>query len=139
MRHGTIADGHDGTVAVRLNGDGVAWPHIGVGALRSSMPEWGALAAVKGERRPPRRRQLHPARPHPNKITCLGLNYAAHINPGDVIATGTPGGVGFARDPKIFLRPGQVLTTVIEGLDSCENRCVAERAGVCSAESSARP
>ncbi|MGD0686324.1 MAG: fumarylacetoacetate hydrolase family protein [Streptosporangiaceae bacterium] len=81
-----------------------------------------------------------PGPPSKDNRPCVGLNYAAHINPGDVIATGTPGGVGFARDPKIFLRPGQVLTTTgIEGLGSCENRCVAERAGVCSAESSARP
>jgi len=288
MRLGTIADGHGGTVAVRLDGDEVvALPHTDVGALLSSMPEWDALAAVRGERRPLNGVSFAPLVPHPNKIICLGLNYATHVKetrrptpeyptlfakydgslvgakdpivlptvsesvdweaemavvigrparhvaaadalghvagysvindvtvrdwqrrtiqflsgktfesttplgpwlvtpdelpaggsglsirclvdgevmqdsntsdllfdvattiayisdiitlrPGDVIATGTPGGVGFARDPKIFLQPGQVLTTEIEGLGSCENRCVAERASV-SAGSSARP
>ena len=282
MRLGTIADGHDGTVAVRLEGDEVvALPHTDVGALLSSTPEWGALAAASGERCPLDGARFAPLVPHPNKIICLGLNYAAHIKetgrptpeyptlfakydgslvgstdpivlpavsesvdweaemavvigrparhvaaadalshvagysvindvtvrdwqrrttqflsgktfesttplgpwlvtpdelpaggsglpirclvdgevmqdsttsdllfdvatmiayisgiitlrPGDVIATGTPGGVGFARDPKIFLQPGQVLTTEIEGLGTCENRCVAERAGAAS-------
>ena len=289
MRLATIADGHGGTVAVRLDGDEVvALPHTDVGALLSSTPEGGPLAAARGERCPLDGVSFAPLVPHPNKIICLGHNYAAHIKetgrptpeyptlfakydgslvgsmdpivlpavsesvdweaemavvigrparhvaaadalghvagysvindvsvrdwqrrttqflsgktfesttplgpwlvtpdelppggsglsirclvdgevmqdsntsdllfdvattiayisgiitlrPGDVIATGTPGGVGFARDPKIFLQPGQVLTTEIEGLGSCENRCVAERAGVCFAESRARP
>lgn len=48
------------------------------------------------------------------------------LRPGDVISTGTPGGVGDARDPKVSLRPGQVLHTVIEGLGEQRNPCVAE-------------
>ncbi|WP_262286308.1 fumarylacetoacetate hydrolase family protein [Micromonospora sp. MA102] len=48
--------------------------------------------------------------------------------PGDVIATGTPGGVGDGRDPKVYLRPGQVLRTTIEGIGTLENVCVAESA-----------
>ncbi|MFJ3958264.1 fumarylacetoacetate hydrolase family protein [Arthrobacter sp. NPDC090010] len=46
------------------------------------------------------------------------------LNPGDVIATGTPGGVGHARDPKIYLKGGQVLETSIEGLGTLTNRIV---------------
>jgi acylpyruvate hydrolase len=48
------------------------------------------------------------------------------LNPGDVIATGTPGGVGHARDPKRYLREGQVLVTSIEGLGRLKNRVVKE-------------
>lgn len=48
------------------------------------------------------------------------------LRPGDLVATGTPGGVGAARDPKVFLRPGQVLRTAIEGLSECVNECVKE-------------
>ncbi|WP_125609997.1 fumarylacetoacetate hydrolase family protein [Specibacter cremeus] len=48
------------------------------------------------------------------------------LNPGDVIATGTPGGVGHARDPKVYLQEGQVLTTTIEGLGQLNNRVVKE-------------
>jgi acylpyruvate hydrolase len=49
------------------------------------------------------------------------------LRPGDVIATGTPGGVGHARKPPRYLRQGQVLTTAIAGLGECRNPCVAER------------
>jgi acylpyruvate hydrolase len=49
------------------------------------------------------------------------------LRPGDVIALGTPGGVGHARDPKRYLRPGAVLTTTIQGLGECRNTCVAEK------------
>ena len=48
------------------------------------------------------------------------------LNPGDVIATGTPGGVGHAQDPKRYLQEGQVLVTTIEGLGQLANRAVKE-------------
>ncbi|HET6269108.1 MAG TPA: fumarylacetoacetate hydrolase family protein [Arthrobacter sp.] len=48
------------------------------------------------------------------------------LNPGDVIATGTPGGVGHARDPKRYLQEGQVLVTSIEGLGQLKNLVVKE-------------
>jgi acylpyruvate hydrolase len=48
------------------------------------------------------------------------------LRPGDVIATGTPGGVGHARKPPRYLQPGQVLTTAVAGLGECHNTCVAE-------------
>jgi len=44
------------------------------------------------------------------------------LSPGDVIATGTPGGVGHARDPQRYLRAGQTLSTQIEGIGSLRNR-----------------
>lgn len=47
------------------------------------------------------------------------------LRPGDVIATGTPGGVGHARTPARYLATGQVLTTAISGLGHCENPVVA--------------
>ena len=48
------------------------------------------------------------------------------LNPGDVIATGTPGGVGYAQDPKRYLQEGQLLVTSIEGLGQLNNRVVKE-------------
>jgi acylpyruvate hydrolase len=48
------------------------------------------------------------------------------LEPGDLIATGTPGGVGAGRDPRVFLRDGQVLVTAIGGLGRLSNGCVAE-------------
>ncbi|MGI5404824.1 fumarylacetoacetate hydrolase family protein [Streptomyces sp. CA-135486] len=47
--------------------------------------------------------------------------------PGDVICTGTPGGVGDGRDPKVYLKEGQTLRTVIEGLGETRNVCVLEK------------
>ena len=38
------------------------------------------------------------------------------LEPGDVIATGTPPGVGFARTPPVFLKPGDRMEVEIEGL-----------------------
>lgn len=43
------------------------------------------------------------------------------LQPGDVIATGTPGGVGHARNPKRYLRDGAVLVTEIERLGAQRN------------------
>ena len=49
------------------------------------------------------------------------LSTGMTLMPGDVIATGTPAGVGFARDPKVFLKPGDEVTIEIEGLGSLTN------------------
>ncbi|MEU8261635.1 fumarylacetoacetate hydrolase family protein [Micromonospora sp. NPDC048999] len=49
------------------------------------------------------------------------------LRPGDLIATGTPGGVGAARNPKVFLTPGQTLLTVVEGIGECLNVCREEK------------
>ncbi len=54
------------------------------------------------------------------------LSTVCTLVPGDVIATGTPAGVGHGRVPPVYLRPGQVVRTEIEGIGACENRCVAE-------------
>lgn len=49
------------------------------------------------------------------------LSAAMTLEPGDVIATGTPGGVGGARKPPRFLRPGDVVRVEIERLGTLEN------------------
>jgi acylpyruvate hydrolase len=46
--------------------------------------------------------------------------------PGDVIATGTPGGVGFARTPPVWMKPGDIIEVTIEGIGTIRNRVVAE-------------
>jgi acylpyruvate hydrolase len=48
------------------------------------------------------------------------------LRPGDVIATGTPGGVGFARNPPVWLTPDDVIEIEIEGVGRISNRVVAE-------------
>ncbi len=48
------------------------------------------------------------------------------LAPGDVIATGTPGGVGFARTPPVWMLPGDVIEVTVEGVGTIRNRIVAE-------------
>lgn len=49
--------------------------------------------------------------------------------PGDLISTGTPAGVGHGRQPPRWLTDGTVLTTCIEGVGECTNRCIVDPAG----------
>lgn len=48
------------------------------------------------------------------------------LHPGDVISTGTPGGVGIFRDPPELLEPGDVIEAEIEDIGTLENAVVAE-------------
>jgi 2-keto-4-pentenoate hydratase/2-oxohepta-3-ene-1,7-dioic acid hydratase in catechol pathway len=45
------------------------------------------------------------------------------LYPGDVIATGTPAGVGLGMDPPRFLAAGDVVRVEIDGIGVLENRC----------------
>ncbi|MBT5156750.1 MAG: fumarylacetoacetate hydrolase family protein [Rhodobiaceae bacterium] len=54
------------------------------------------------------------------------LSQAMTLEPGDLIFTGTPGGVGAAMDPMVFLQEGDVLVTEIEKLGRLEGRLVNE-------------
>ncbi|WP_353987534.1 fumarylacetoacetate hydrolase family protein [Ruicaihuangia caeni] len=49
------------------------------------------------------------------------------LNAGDVIATGTPGGVGDGREPKLFLKHGDVVEVEVDGLGVLSNPVVGER------------
>ena len=46
------------------------------------------------------------------------------LEPGDLIFTGTPGGVGSVREPRRYLRAGEEIVTAIEGLGELRNRCI---------------
>jgi len=48
------------------------------------------------------------------------------LEPGDIISTGTPAGVGFARKPPRWLKPGDEVTVRVEGLGELSNPVVAE-------------
>jgi 2-keto-4-pentenoate hydratase/2-oxohepta-3-ene-1,7-dioic acid hydratase in catechol pathway len=50
------------------------------------------------------------------------------IRPGDVIATGTPAGVGFTRKPPMFLVPGDVVEVEVEKIGVLRNPVVDEAA-----------
>jgi len=53
------------------------------------------------------------------------LSVGMRLVPGDVILTGTPEGVGFARKPPEFLRPGDLMEMEIEGIGVLRNKVVA--------------
>jgi acylpyruvate hydrolase len=52
------------------------------------------------------------------------LSQVFTLEPGDVVLTGTPGGVGAAREPAERLQPGQTLVTTIEGIGELHNDCI---------------
>jgi 2-keto-4-pentenoate hydratase/2-oxohepta-3-ene-1,7-dioic acid hydratase in catechol pathway len=49
------------------------------------------------------------------------ISAAITLEPGDVIATGTPSGVGVFRDPPVFLEPGDAVRVEVEGVGAIEN------------------
>ena len=53
--------------------------------------------------------------------TIAYLSRGMTLLPGDIIATGTPDGVGFARTPPEFLSPGDVVTSIVEGIGEMRN------------------
>jgi 2-keto-4-pentenoate hydratase/2-oxohepta-3-ene-1,7-dioic acid hydratase in catechol pathway len=52
------------------------------------------------------------------------ISQSITLDPGDVIATGTPGGVGVFRDPPVFLEPGDRVRCEIDGIGAVENPVV---------------
>ena len=48
------------------------------------------------------------------------------LEPGDVIATGTPAGVGFARNPPMFLKPGDEMEVTVEGIGGLNNPVIGQ-------------
>ncbi len=56
------------------------------------------------------------------------VSTVVRLNPGDIIATGTPGGVGHARNPKRYLTGGENIVTEIQGIGRLENTVAKESA-----------
>ena len=54
------------------------------------------------------------------------LSSVCTLEPGDIIATGTPGGVGLANKPPVWLRPGDTVRVEIDGIGAISNRIVQE-------------
>ncbi|WP_128378986.1 fumarylacetoacetate hydrolase family protein [Streptomyces cavernae] len=82
MRLSTVRldDGNRTTTAARQDGDEfVLLPYTDVGTLLASGADWRERASWNGDRIPRDSVSLAPTVPHPNKIVCLGLNYATHI------------------------------------------------------------
>jgi 2-keto-4-pentenoate hydratase/2-oxohepta-3-ene-1,7-dioic acid hydratase in catechol pathway len=48
------------------------------------------------------------------------------LEPGDVVITGTPAGVGYARNPPVFMKPGDICEVEIEGIGILSNSIADE-------------
>lgn len=59
---------------------------------------------------------------HPIDRQIEYLSTAFTLEPGDLIATGTPEGVGVGMEPQVFLQPGDVVRCEIAGIGAIENR-----------------
>ena len=57
------------------------------------------------------------------------ISQVVTLEPGDIVATGTPAGVGFARTPRRWLKPGEEVIVRIQGIGELRNPVVAEAAG----------
>ncbi len=56
----------------------------------------------------------------------VACSEAMHLQPGDIIIAGTPSGVGFARNPQVWMRPGDVCEVEVEGIGLLRNTVVDE-------------
>ncbi len=63
---------------------------------------------------------------HPVPAIIAFLSEWTTIEPGDVIATGTPGGVGFGRSPVVWMQPGETVVCRVEGVGELKNEVVEE-------------
>jgi 2-keto-4-pentenoate hydratase/2-oxohepta-3-ene-1,7-dioic acid hydratase in catechol pathway len=54
------------------------------------------------------------------------LSQVMTMEPGDIVTTGTPAGVGYFRKPQVFLQPGDTVVLEIEGIGRLENSVVAQ-------------
>ena len=64
----------------------------------------------------------------PVRVLVAYISAVFTLEPGDLLLTGTPPGVGWARDPKVALADGDVVEVEVEGIGVLRNPVVAERA-----------
>ena len=55
------------------------------------------------------------------------LSIACTLEPGDIISTGTPAGIGITRKPPMLLKPGDTVRIEIDDIGAIENPVIAER------------
>jgi acylpyruvate hydrolase len=90
MRFATLR-GHAGLQAARVDGDEVALlPFADVGELLASGPDWAERGSVDGPRISLAEADFAPPVPHPEKIVCVGLNYADHAAEANLEVPGYP-------------------------------------------------
>jgi 2-keto-4-pentenoate hydratase/2-oxohepta-3-ene-1,7-dioic acid hydratase in catechol pathway len=56
------------------------------------------------------------------------LSQVMALEPGDIVTTGTPAGVGLFQNPQVFMKAGDVIAIEADGIGRLENRIVAQAA-----------
>ena len=59
----------------------------------------------------------------PDRLVAFASSHMT-LEPGDIITTGTPGGVGVFREPPVFLQPGDLIEVEIESIGKLANPVV---------------
>lgn len=93
------------------------------GATSTAVPSWPLSCTVNGE--PMQRADTSDLVFSPVDLVAY-VSQVVTLEPGDLIATGTPGGVGHARRPPRYLADGDVVVTRIDGVGELRNTCRAE-------------
>jgi acylpyruvate hydrolase len=96
-------------------------PHLVVPEDRGQVPSYDLSCSVDGELM--QEASTDDMVYGPVELICY-ISEIITLVPGDLISTGTPGGVGHGRQPPRWLTEGSVVTTCIEGVGECTNRCV---------------
>jgi len=119
----------EGTRTVRVDAERAVEIGTDGGGALPAHPGWRAVAdTALGRAHDPASLDHAPVvrRPDPTQFVSY-IFRVLMLPPGDVVATETPGGVGYARDPRRYLTPGLVLTTAIAGVGECRNVCVRKK------------
>jgi len=114
---GAVMRGRLGGAAWRRAGEPASF-FLGKGVLESILGAVGVTCRVNGVTKQDSRTQYMYFK-IPRLIAELSAGMT--LEAGDVISTGTPAGVGYARTPPEFLRPGDLLETEVEGIGTLRN------------------
>jgi 2-keto-4-pentenoate hydratase/2-oxohepta-3-ene-1,7-dioic acid hydratase in catechol pathway len=104
-----------------LDGSCPLGPYI---VTRAQMPDVGALSITLSVNGEPRQDGNTRDLIFPIPVIIEALSLGMTLEPGDIISTGTPSGVGYAMDPPRFLKAGDEVTCRIEGIGTLTNRIV---------------
>jgi acylpyruvate hydrolase len=112
---------------------GKTWPRstpIGPWLVTGDEIDWGRACDIRLERNGEELQRSNTSKMiFDVRTTVATLSEFIELRPGDLILMGTPDGVGFRRQPQVFLRPGDRVRVEIEGIGMIENEVAAEDVG----------
>jgi 2-keto-4-pentenoate hydratase/2-oxohepta-3-ene-1,7-dioic acid hydratase in catechol pathway len=61
----------------------------------------------------------------PALVSCLSMDMT--VEPGDIVSTGTPSGIGHSRSPPVYLKAGDLVEVEVEGVGVLRNKVTSTR------------